>query len=700
MHNQEQPHNPQPSHQWKPRLFWGATTILSAFVGLGAMWHRESQYDATFQSAYDQFTPRQKLAIKNPRFNNTAAAWEELLSINKTFMDLYPEKSFYLMELPPEKRSDFINEAFKPKHAYEILLRHTYKHNDHIEKYELISEVLKEKIAGPWNVDPKHHKLLKSLGENPHLDTLLKCLALESLNSTRLVPPSIVFAPILDNLFADTNGRANMLGDIFIDSYLSEQEALLTFAHEAGHQGQWLANKYTDMEPKNFKGVMEQVFINLHQQLSPGTTAPSDPKELLRELIKKSSGAEEEIFISLKNVFTSYDESKHHAEFVVKATEFIGGFGELPPHIRDPLQPLTDYYKSYITPRWQEIIDNHPSKGMLLEDGLYPETMLSLSGENALFAKDKEKCTSHELELTSQIENIRGLITAGNTEAAKDALDKVADERVARASLTACIEHNQSELFNNALEKIKGKQYLGPQLLLAARGGKKEMVDKLLPHADQYHLAKVVEVAVDNKDVELLKEAVAKIENPWFLTSSFGKGMDQELIQAVAFTSPAEKKFIADKLDNYQFVLSRHSNPGNKKILEYFLDNEAVRNFIDNDLDKLKHALNNYFIFYDDKGKPIEHPISAFLSNEHVRDFIGGDVNKLDFIVQTYKNVENPELTKIISTDTNKLEEQYKLSKEAGTHKHKFTDDFKESSVSHAEKVTTSKKQPETIFRR
>jgi len=241
-----------------------------------------------------------------------------------------------------------------------------------------------------------------------------------------------------------------------------------------------------------------------------------------------------EVLINSLFLSDGYKEINYHEEFVVRLPELISSLGELPPYIRDAFITLENYYKTEITPKWLEYINDHPNKDMLLVGEMgkyYPETILNFSGEDEILRKEfKNHLSDNEKELVYQIQKMKIFIEGGDVNAARLYLSELKDERVVRESLRICIEQD-SPIFNDVLSHIQAPQYLGPQLVLAARLGRNEISTKLLPQiTNQYYLARALEIALDNNDQDLVQTSIVGIKDSWFLNRSANKYPDNEIV--------------------------------------------------------------------------------------------------------------------------------------------------------------------------
>jgi hypothetical protein len=83
-----------------------------------------------------------------------------------TFLHRYPERMQYILSLSQEERSVFMADAIKDKNPHEILLRDTFEDNKLLNsgEHHVLEYILKDKLTGPWNVDPRSHKIMKDLG--------------------------------------------------------------------------------------------------------------------------------------------------------------------------------------------------------------------------------------------------------------------------------------------------------------------------------------------------------------------------------------------------------------------------------------------------------------------------------------------------------------------------------------------------------
>ncbi|MGB4191204.1 MAG: hypothetical protein WBJ81_01460 [Rickettsiales bacterium] len=564
------------------------------------------------------------------------------------FLHIYPEKMKYALTLQEDERNKFVTEAMKEQHAYEILLRDSFTDDQEIKSSDRVSgyppsDTLKTKIAGPWNIDVSSHKLMKDLGENIHFDTLLKALALDNLDS-KIYQRRLLFAPIVD-----VDGFARYDGRIFIstEDNRSAKQMKGTLAHELSHRGMMLSNQYDNSYPypqstsetsknKIFEAVMNQALTNLHQQLIPNIIPPSSVNELASNLerYKESLAPQEEAIINAVSSYlflkNPYEESKWHNEFVVRLPQIIAELGELPPHIRDCFAPLEEYYKTQITPRWLEYIANHPRKEMLLSndmDKYHPETILNRSGEDELIAKDQQKLTKPEKLLIAQIQKMQDLIKNGDVNAAHTYLAELQDERVIRASLTTCIEHD-SPLFNELFQAIKAPQYLGPQLILAARLNRKEMTEKLLPQiTNQYYLAKTVEMALESNNQDLLQKAIHGIKDEWFLSRAKNNYPNNAII------TKAITDIIIDEGLNYL----KDTHPDKLQTGLRILQSPSVQDFIKDKMKNLEYLIN----LYESKLTPT----LAILENSQFKDWIGKNdyytTAKLGYLTNLDENQRN-----------------------------------------------------------
>ena len=343
-----------------------------------------------------------------------------------SFLHSYPEKIPYILKLTPEEKNIFMEDAIKQKNPHEILSRDSFEDNRSVSSaYNPdLDDLLKDKLAGPWNIDTRSHKLIKDLGENIHFDTLLRCLALDNL-SCQYKQRIILFTPV-----SDAGGYANYRGDVVVSNTETESFMREALAHEFSHRGMMLSNQYLSANPysnndnianEKFDSVMKKTLSNLHQYFMPNKDLPSSPVELAQNLenykIKNRILEQERGII---NVFTqqlffsrNYAESQYHSEFVVRLPELIAQIGEFPPYIRDAFSPLEIYYKTDITPKWLEYINIHSHKDMLLAGDMekyYPETILNFSGEDELLRKDSKNLKNEEQELVSQIQKMKHFI--------------------------------------------------------------------------------------------------------------------------------------------------------------------------------------------------------------------------------------------------------------------------------------------------
>lgn len=474
----------------------------------------------------------------------------------KRFTSIYPEKIKLLLGMEPEQRTAFVSNALLPQSPYQILLRDTLvaEKSFDINSAER-SDFLKEKLSGPWNINPRAHEIFNDIGQNQNLDTLMRCLALDNLKDKT---KPIIYIPYLPCY----GGLAMRSGEIFIDSTdIDNTHSILT--HEMGHRGLFITNDYSSAAPFDvkfnasyytFRGIqapranpekeemlkgqrlafndaMIETLANLKQLNKDISSLATSSINLRGQRDPRSThawrpkGIEESILFSFQTGLLYGDWQSDIDEFAVKLPEILGQIKELPPHIRDAIKPLANYYKQYITPRWLDYIETHSQKELLLPgdiDRYHPETVMNRSGEDELLAK--KVLSENEAILVGQITTMENLLQGKDTAGAVDLLSSITDERVLRATLKASIEHNQPALFDDALAKLEAKQHLGPQLLLAAQMDRKEMVNKLLPQVNsQYHIAKVVELGVERGDKELMDPAMARITNRWFLLSSLFK---------------------------------------------------------------------------------------------------------------------------------------------------------------------------------
>lgn|GEM_PF-2271539 len=513
-----------------------------------------------------------------------------------TFANFYPERLPYALGLAPDALDEYIYPAINPSSASDILMRdmivldkHLYGYNNDRNYYSDMGRYIEIdlKLSGPWNINTSHmsYKAMKELADNQNLYPLLETLALDNLNAPynqRLM----LYTPYVPEVkgHATYEGEVVMFGDEDIESTRS------TLAHELSHREKLLLNRYKSSNPypgrynanEDFETVMQETLNNLQKLKKVYETEQAKsinpfhsmmlhfPYNKVDDIVASSEQDPSiyKIFTVVLHANTLYSQINHHAEFVVYLHQVIASYGgELPPHIREAINPLEDYYKTRILPRSLRFIETHPHKDMLLQGDMekfHPETITYSRKAYLDYKADKGWLNEEDVRLLDAVKSIDDLIQRNNFVAAGDLLGTL-DEWGRREALSSAIEHGKL-LFDEILEGIEGKKYTGPQLLLAAQKGQYEMVDKLLPHIDnQYYLAKAVEVAAEKDDKELLSKLTYKKIDPFFLQSSINKAKDGKLKQFIKnWGHPLQQAVAMGDLDALRSLIGKGGDPNFK----------------------------------------------------------------------------------------------------------------------------------------
>jgi|GEM_PF-7002912 len=432
------------------------------------------------------------------------------------------------------------------------------------------------KVNGPWAApgsdEKRMNKVMDKVIRDPAFGPLLDVVAMHHFNNENNIAKFYQQPFFLTHLLDAISGWADHNVNIHMPVYAPVRSQVETTAHELGHASIMVIFN-NDAQPynyekegrDNFEEVMRSSVINLHKRFVPGIVPPHDITELLESLdehylhnsisekripkdlrnvigtlTKLAGSSEDKPYSSTPEEYTKkflgsltaliksrhYTKDSYHIEFVVKLPEALATFGSLPPHIAECLEPLINDYRTRITPAAHKVIDDHHYKAILIRDKIKPETFISLSGEDELMAK--KVLTEGELELVKKIEAAQEAVKLNSIEDLNEILED-AEEMVVRSALKAYIKHHDDRLqmFEATLAKITAPQFLGPQLLTAARLNKTDVAMKLITAMeDQYYLAKTAEIAMENGNLELLQQAMSRVDNPWFLVSTVDKTIE------------------------------------------------------------------------------------------------------------------------------------------------------------------------------
>jgi len=473
------------------------------------------------------------------------------------------------------------------------------------------------------------------------------------------------------------------------------EKALGTTTHEFYHRAISITNNYKHANPypdannkekkEEFEQIMYNVLVNLYQKLSVNSEPPpSNIEDLSAKLEALSNvGLDEPVrkhYAEIVNKFlifdkdSGYTKDQKHEEFVVRLPQIIAELGELPPELREAFYPLENYYKTQVNPRFLEYIENHPRKYSLLRtdyDKYHPETILSRSGEDELLAKDLTKLKPQEKILLEQIQQMQSFIKLGDMSSINNLLPKLQDERVIRAALTACIEYDNEQLFENMLKSIKAPQYLGPQLVLATKLNREKMAKVLLPKINnQYYLAKAAEIAFDSNNYPILQASLDGIK-------------DRKFIKRV-FEDALKQGFTEEKMECIQALFDVHEALSTKVEIEKSSSSALMDAVFHQPVNYFTQELNRFFpiperdtsnmqfmsmplINFDSND---QQKIMSFVETAELKEYFADRRgNYKDFL--SYSEAEQhkalnilktPEFEKIIDKDSYKLESLIRLS--------------------------------------
>ena len=415
-----------------------------------------------------------------------------------------------------------------------------------------LSDLSKSRLSGPWEIKTEHKTMIHEITNDINLIPLTNMVALDNLGST-FYPGTITFTRPTPG----TGGHADYFGNIVANIDSPAYYLKRTLAHEMAHRSMMILNGYRSAAPytenqlisyfndikakDNFEDAMMQSLKNLHQEFIPDKPVPEELKQItsnIKSIIPYLHPKEREITESFIGMFHTdlYQNSDYHTEFVVRLPEAIARFGDIPPYLIDTFKPLTNFYKTDITPKMMNYIENHSYKGNLIPtdiDKYHPETYLSRSGEDELLARAATNTLKgNEAKLVKQMKEIKNFVKTGDTQAAILSLDAITDERVIRFTLSQAIENNNQALFAATLPKIQAPQYLGPQLVRATENNCPEMALALMPAVEnQYYLTKTLETSLAKEIPEIFYPSYAKVKDEWLLRRTKLKFANNDLVK-------------------------------------------------------------------------------------------------------------------------------------------------------------------------
>lgn len=468
--------------------------------------------------------------------NNLSALIEE--TKQQAFESLEFANIEYCKQLPSAYQETLNIDGTKQTSQSKTILNSSFVSNIDVNPENVLNKVFYPVV------DNRPKEAINSIYQNIHFDVIIKYSALNFFNKKENTKIVFSMNNVINSKGKKIGGFSDQYGNVALQLSKNIKWTKATLIHELSHSifriynNGKSANPYSNkQEEELFNRAMEDSMANLYRLFVPGKALPSTIQEIAQKLKEASNNLtseEQQIIATISTdlfLESSYEPYSYHAEYVVRFNEIIAHFDDLPPHIREALEPIEIEYKYRITPNIYEKILSNPLRAQIIENNyekFFPETILNLSGEDYLFYKrDKqEQLTDEENNLLTQIEEMQTLIANGNVDLVSNQLKDISDERVIRASLTESIKLAKKDLFDQILKYIKAPEYLGPQLVLATKNKLNSIAKKLLIAIDeepsaQYYIAKAAKFALAHDDVDLLSDLVNKIKDAWFLNNIF-----------------------------------------------------------------------------------------------------------------------------------------------------------------------------------